>query len=201
MTTSRVSGRDAAASSATPRSYLPHEYGSNWTEAGYGNTISNLRMQESWCDSLCFTGVDPLQTSGNRGSKNAFFIGTFDDTGNMVPGQGRSTSGLPGVRAMVYAKGNTCIDNTVEFVTGSGQVKPRNYATNAYWDQGDPSGNHVNIRTPGITNAVDDWYPGGVVSGSTTSTVATARGPWGTSSSSSLGARANIITVNGALAP
>lgn len=173
----------------------PHEMGSNMTECGYGNTWSNVRQQESFAHNLCISGRDPLGIGSGQGQKNAFFIGTFDDTGNLVPGKGLNPEGLPGVRSMVYIKGNTATNNTVVQVTGAGQVQTENYATNAYWDDGDTSGNLVDIRTPGFGNAVEDWYTGpGVLA-------ATARGPWGTSSSSSIATRRNVVTVNGATAP
>lgn len=174
--------------------YWPHEYGANWTECGFGNIITNLRMQESWGHSLCFSSTDPLNIGSGNGGKNAFFLGTFDDTANIVPGHAGSATRLPPVRAMAYFKGNTVVNNTIELSTGSGQVQPTNYATNGYWDEGNPTGNRVILNTPGITNDPAQWYDGGPVS-------ATARGPWGTSSSSSIGARGNVVTINGATAP
>lgn len=177
--------------------YWPNQLGANWTECGFGNTVTNLRMQESWGHSLVIARQDPLNGASSAGSKNAFFLGTFDDTANIVPGHGGNNTRLPGVRAMVFISGNTAVNNTVDLVTGSGQVQPTNYATNAYWDEGEPSGNRVTLNTPGITNATSDWYAGNA----TVDTLATAPGPWGTSSSSSIGGRGNIVTINGQSAP
>lgn len=180
--------------------YWPHEYGSQFTECGYGNAWTNLRSQESWSHNICFSGQDPLNATNGGGLKCTIKQATLDDTGNIAPGKNGPKTRLPGVRAMIYCKGASATNNTVDAV-GSGQVQQTNYATNAYFDEGNPSGNDIEIRTPGITNAEADWYPGGVVSGQATTTAATARGPWGTSSSSSIATRGNRVEINRQVAP
>lgn len=172
-------------------SYWPDQMGSNITELGFGNTWTNVRTQESWAHNICIADTDPLGATV-AGSKNAFFLCTLDDTGNIVPGKGRPGPRLPAYRAMVYCKGPAAVNNTVQLTTGSGQVQPTNYATNAYADEGNPSGNEVTLRTPGITNATADWFAGNG---------AASPGPWATASSSSIATRGNVVTVNGATAP
>lgn len=173
-------------------SYWPNEMGANLTECGFGNTWTNVRTQESWGHNICFSSTDPLGASSNLGTKNAVFLSTLDDTGNLVPAKGASASRLPEYRAMVFVKGSTANKNTVDLTTGSGQVHPTNYATNAYADSGNPTGNEVTLRTPGITNATGDWWAGnGAVS----------PGPWATASATGIAARGNVVTVNGATAP
>lgn len=175
--------------------YFPHEYGANFTECGGNNNYSGMRTQESWGHNVCFSSKDPLNVSNNGGGKCSVSFSTFDDTGNIAPGKGLNTTRLPGVRAMVYVKGATAINNTVDFVTGSGHVQITNYATNAYGDEGNPSGNEITIRTPGISNDPAAWYSG------TGPLAATSRGPWMTSSDSSIAARGNIVTINRQVAP
>lgn len=172
--------------------YWPDEMGANLTECGYGNTWTNVRTQESWGHNVCFSNTDPLGVFSGHGSKNAMFLSTLDDTGNLVPAKGVSATRLPGYRAMIYVKGNTTVNNTVDLTTASGQVHPTNYATNGYADIGNPSGNQVTLRTPGITNATGDWFAGnGAVS----------PGPWAHASSSSIATRGNVVNVNGSTAP
>lgn len=182
----------SAGSIFTAGSFWPHEMGANYTECGFGNTVTNLRTQESWGHNICFSGTDPLNAANGNGSKNAIFLSTLDDTGNIVPGKGGSATRLPSFRAMVFCKGNTVVRNTVDLTTGSPQVQATNYATNGYADMGDPSANQITLRTPGISNAQASWFAGnGAVS----------PGPWGYASSSSIATRGNAVSVNGVLAP
>lgn len=172
--------------------FWPHELGANWCECGVGNTITNLRMQESWSHNLVFAPRDPLLYTQGGGRKNAIYLGTFDDTGDIAAVGKASKTRLPGVRSMIYMKGESVRDNVVELVTGAPQVLTTNYATNGYYDDGAPSKNIVRLTTPGITNDVADWYAGGPQD-----QPATARGPWGTDGSSSIASRGNSVVVNG----
>jgi hypothetical protein len=176
--------------------FWPHHLGCNWCECGVGNTITNLRMQESWSDNLVIAKTDPLSNTTSGGSNNQFYLGTFDDTSDIAPGGGSKTR-MPGMRAMLFMSGNTVVRNEVNLVAGGPHVKSTNYATNGYWDEGDTFGNNINLKTnAGVTNVASTWYAGNA----TTDALATARGPWGHASSSSIGTR-NSVTVNGALAP
>lgn len=172
--------------------YWPDELGCNFLEVGSGNTYTNIRCQESWSHSICISNTDPLSISSGRGGFNRFYMSTLDDTGNIVPAHNGNAQRLPAVRAMIRVKGNTCVNNYVRLMTGHGGVTPTNYATNAYYDSGNPSGNIMELDTPGIGNTAADYYDGyggGAV-----------RGPTGTSSASPISTR-NSITVNGVAAP
>lgn len=174
----------------------PHENGCNWCELGTGNTVTNLRMQESWCDSLVISSVDPLNQFNSQGFKATFSFGTFDDTGDTVL-QGLGGL-LPGVRAMVYLTGGSVRYNNIDFIKGSGQVhQTENYATNGVWLDNYCSDNAVTLVTPGITNAATDWWAGGT---RPNDTAATARGAWGSTYANAFAPRNNIVSVNGQVA-
>ena len=178
----------------TGGAYWPHQLGANWTECGFGNTITNLRMQESWGHNLCIASQDPLNYTSTGGQKNAIYLGTFDDTGDITPAGKASKTRLPGVRAMVYMAGTSVKDNNISFVTGAPQVLTTNYATNGYYDDGSTTNNNVSINTPGITNDPADWY-----AGAASDALATNRGPYGTGGSSISG-RGNNVVINGQVA-
>lgn len=176
--------------------FHPHELGANYTECGYGNAITNIRAQECWGHNLCFSGSDPLQIYPGGGGKNTFTLATLDDTANLGPAKGvPPTSRYPAQRAMIMMKGNTVTNNVIRLATGAGHVWQQNFATNGYYDQGNPSNNIVELVTPGITNDPADWFQG-------TSTYPSANpGPFATGSDSSIGTRGNVVSVNGVLAP
>jgi hypothetical protein len=189
----------------------PHEHGSNYTEAGFGNTVTNLRLQESWSHSLCFTDVDTNYVRNGGGSGNAFYLGTFDDTADIsseLRGDGSTAAGhgsLPDIRAMVYFRKtsdqynfNSVSNNTVNLVTGSYQVKGINYATNAVGFDGYARYNEVTFRTPKISNDPTQWYDGVPIN-----KPAFSRGPWASKNTGTdtIGSLANTVKINGQLAP
>lgn len=171
--------------------YWPDEMGANYTEIGYGNAITNMRIQECWGASLVIANQDPLNAYNGRGNKNTFTLATIDDTANLVPAKGASTTRYPDRRPMILLKGNTVTENVVELATGSGQVWAENFATHGYFDTGNPSNNQISLKTPGISNSAGDWYDG---------YSADTPGPWGTDSASSIAARGNVVSVNGQIA-
>ncbi|ESQ82402.1 hypothetical protein AEAC466_17415 [Asticcacaulis sp. AC466] len=185
-----------------------HENSANYTELGVGNSVTNIRVQESWGHGICISNTDPLFITNNAASKNKFYLAAFDDVGNMGPGHGVRPGSLPPVRAMIYIKGSTANDNVLDLVTGTYGISvsgapPENNATHGYFDTGNPARNIVHLRTPGTTNNPADWYAGRTtpLPAIPAGTGAYAPGPWGTDSSTSIGTRNPEITVNGASVP
>ncbi|ESQ85393.1 hypothetical protein AEAC466_04300 [Asticcacaulis sp. AC466] len=184
-----------------------HENSANYTELGVGNSVTNIRVQESWGHGICLSNTDPLSITNNASSKNKFYLGAWDDVGNMGPGHGVRPSSLPSVRAMIYVKGSTTNDNILDFVTGTYGISvsgapPENNATHGYFDTGGPQRNIIHLRTPGTTNNPADWYAGRTtpLPAIPAGTGAYAPGPWGTDSATSISAR-NEVTVNGVSPP
>ncbi|ESQ83263.1 hypothetical protein AEAC466_13505 [Asticcacaulis sp. AC466] len=185
-----------------------HENSANYTELGIGNSVTNIRVQESWGHGICISNADPLGITNNAAQKNKFYLAAFDDVANMGPGHGVRPASLPTVRAMIYIKGGTSTDNVLDLVTGTYGISvsgapPENNATHGYFDTGNPQRNIVHLRTPGTTNAPSDWYAGRTtpLPAIPAGTGAYAPGPWGTDSSTSIGARNPEVTVNGASVP
>jgi hypothetical protein len=188
-----------------------HQHGSNYTEAGSGNIITNLRTQESWGHNLCITDLDTNGYRTGGGNANSFYQVRFDDTGNvssMLKSDGShyaNPANLPDIRAMVMLYKTlpqdnyvSCRDNTIELANGSPHVRTTNYATNAVGMIGYARNNEVTLRTPKVTNAPADWY-----AGAATDRLALARGPWASKNigTDTIGSLGNVVTVNRQTAP
>jgi hypothetical protein len=188
-----------------------HQHGSNWTEAGNGNTGTNFRLQECWGHSMCITDLDTNGYRNGAGNGNAFYLGTFDDTANtssMLKPDGShyaDPTNLPDIRAMVMLyktlpqdNYTSCRDNTVNLTTGSPQVRTTNYATNGVGVIGYARNNEITLRTPKLTNTPADWY-----AGAATDRPALARGPWTAKNigADTIGSLGNVVSVNRQIAP
>lgn len=197
-----------------------YEYGANWCEVGINNTVSLIRVQESWGPNILISNKDPLSIAlAGGGHGNQFHDVKLDDTGNQGTYHGNRPASLPPVRAIVMCKGATVKDNIVRLALAAPTIPigtTTNYATHGYFDMGDaagnPSGNTIIIDTTSlITSSTSDWYNGGATTLGTSYTVPAGtgdyvRGPWGTtcrvdntdsgSAIVSVGSR-NTVTVAG----